>query len=124
MEKQLVMSFSDGEDLIEGVYQAVRENDVDFGIFSEIRGELKEFKVISDNYDTPSAEGHVYLLDKVSGRVLKQKEGGHKVKLHVTLVKKGVSKANLVTGELVRGIAHGDVTLILKLRDMKNIIYS
>jgi len=122
MEKRLVVSFSDGEDILEGLKDAAKEHDVDFASFHSADGCLKNFQLISDSYADLSEVPEDYLIDKISGRVLKGKDG-HNVKVHFTLVKKAAGKTLPVSGELRKGLASGDVTLILTLSDMKNIIH-
>lgn len=121
MEKRWVISFTDGEEIIEGLNQAAQETDVHFARFIESTGDIKTFDIISDNYDRPEANDFLYRLDKVSGTVMKSPQGP-KVKLHCTLVKKGVSKAALITGQLRKAVASGDVTIILTTTDMSSII--
>lgn len=121
MEKQLVISFEDGEEVVDGVAKAAAEHDIHYARFTASTGTLREFDLISDNYDRPSAENKLFLVDKVSGTVVKTPTG-HKIKLHCTLVRKGVSKAALLTGELRKGIVQDELNLVLTTADLSKII--
>lgn len=122
MEKRLVVSFSDGEDILSGLRDAAREHDVDFARFHSADGCLKDFQIISDSYDDLSTVPEDHVIDKISGRVLKGRDG-HSVKVHFTLIKKSAGKTLPISGELKKGVASGDVTLVLTLSDMKGIIH-
>lgn len=123
MEKRLVLSFSDGDDIIEGVREAAKEHDVDFARFLSADGCIKDFQIISDNYADLASIADDYLVDKISGRVLKTQDSEHKVNLHFTLIKKAAGKTLPLSGELKKGVASGDLTIVLTLSDMKNIIH-
>ncbi|MDO8647171.1 MAG: DUF296 domain-containing protein [Candidatus Diapherotrites archaeon] len=122
MEKRLVLSFSDGDDILEGVRQAAAEHDVDFAKFHSANGCIKDFQIISDDYRDISSIADDYLVDKIAGRIMKQKDA-HKINLHFTLVKKASGKTTPISGELRKGIVSGDLTIVLTLSDMKNIIH-
>ena len=121
MEKRLVLSFEDGDEVLAGVLQAAVEHDINYARFTASEGTLREFDLMSDNYDRPSADNKLFLVDKVSGTVVKTPTG-HRVKLHCTLVRKGVSKAALLTGELRSGIVQDSLDLILTTADLSKII--
>lgn len=121
MEKRLVISFEDGDEVLEGVAKAAAEHDIHYARFTASEGTLRDFDLLSDNYDRPSADDKLFLVDKVSGTVVKTPTG-HKVKLHCTLVRKGVSKAALLTGELKKGVVQDSLDLVLTTADMSKII--
>lgn len=121
MEKRLVISFNDGDDVLEGIKEAAKEHDIDFAKFHSAEGSLKDFQLISDDYKDLSEVKEEFVVDKISGRVLKQKDG-HTVNLHFTLIKKSAGKTLPVSGELKKGLASGDLTIVLTLSDMKRII--
>lgn len=122
MEKRLVLSFSDGDDILEGVKQAAVEHDVDFAKFVAAEGCIKDFQLISDDYKNISTVAEDFVVDKISGRVVKQKDS-HNVNLHFTLVKRAAGKTLPVSGELKKGIASGDLSIVLTLSNVKNIIH-
>ena len=123
MEKQLVISFSDGEDVLAGIKEAVKQHDVDMARFRSADGCLKDFELISDDYKDLKGVPEEHFVDKVSGRVLKQKGENYSVDLHLTLLKKAASKTNPVSGELRKGLASGELTFILTLSSLKSMIH-
>lgn len=122
MEQRLVISFSDSEDILPGLTDALKQHDVDFARFSSAEGSIKDFELISDNYEDVSKISDVYIVDKISGRALKQ-NGRHNINLHFTLIRKDAGKTLPFSGELKKGLVAGDLTIVLTLTDMKKIIY-
>ncbi|MFH0714893.1 MAG: DUF296 domain-containing protein [Candidatus Diapherotrites archaeon] len=120
--KQLVIEFSDGDELMEGIVQAAKEHNIDYARFREGTGELREFDLISDDFNSIPLANNPHILAAVSGRVLKQKGSGEpKVNFHLTLFRKG-AKTKPLSGELKKGIANGTVSLVLDVSDMGKII--
>jgi len=122
MEQRLVIIFSDNDDILPGLAEALKQHDVDFARFSRAEGSIKDFELISDNYEDISKISDVYVVDKISGRALKQKDG-HTINLHFTLIRKDAGKTLPFSGELKKGLAAGDLTIVLTLTDMKKIIH-
>ncbi len=117
-----MIEFSDGEELVEGISAAAKEHNIDYARFREGTGELREFDLISDDFDAPPSNATPYVLAAVSGRVLKQKGSDEpKINFHLTLFRKG-AKTKPVSGELKHGLANGTVSLVLDVSDMGKII--
>ena len=120
--KKLVISFSDGEEVIDGITQAAKEHNVEYARFVSGEGELKDFELISDNYDNPSnVSGVPHFVSAVSGRIVKRANGEPTINFHLTINKKGY-KTEAISGELKRGIVNNELTLELALSDVSKII--
>lgn len=118
MEKRLVISFSDGEDVIGGIESALQEHGVDFAMFSNGSGCFKHFELSPPSNASPNFD---YFLNSVSGSALRRKNG-FDVNLRLTLFRRGNVKTALVSGRLKKGIASDNLNLILTLRHVKGII--
>lgn len=121
MEQRLVVSFNDNDDILSGLKEALTQHDITFARFASAEGSIKDFEIISDNYDDISQIKDVYVVDKVSGRALKQRDG-HTINLHLTLIKKDAGKTTPFSGELKKGLASGDLKIVLTLSDLRKII--
>lgn len=118
----LVLEFSDGEEVISGIENALKEHEVEYGVFASGEGELREFDLISDSFKPPRNPGKVpFIVTAVSGKVFKKKGDSHGINFHLTLFRKG-AKTEPFSGVLKRGIVNNNLRLSINLSKVGKII--
>jgi len=116
----LKIEFSDGEDIIEGIFQAAKEHDIDYGTFDAAEGELKGIELISDDYTENAKFAEPIKIKSISGRICKQKDGWD-CNLHVSLNRLSTNR-QWISGEIKKAYASKEFKLEINLRDLKKII--
>ena len=110
MAKNLVLEFSDGDEVLEGIRQACDEHNVQFGQFIEGKGPVKEFTLFSHDYQRQTFRGD-YVLDVVSGQVKKMRDE-RQVDFRGVILRRGTHAThqgrftNIVAGEGLRIVLH------------------
>ncbi|MEW6295075.1 MAG: DUF296 domain-containing protein [Candidatus Diapherotrites archaeon] len=116
----LKIEFSDGEEIIEGIFQAAKEHDIDYGTFDAAEGELKDIELISDDYSENAKFEEPIKIRSISGRVVKQKDGWE-CNLHVSLNRLSTNR-QWISGELKKAYASKEFKIDVGVRDLKKII--
>ncbi len=113
MAKNLVLEFSDGEDVMAGISQACEEHNVQYGHFVEAKGPVKAFTMFSHDYNKDEFEGD-YVLDVVSGQVKKTREGRH-VDFRGVILRRGTHAKH--QGRITKLVAGDGLRIVLQMMD-------
>jgi len=118
----LKLVFSEGDDVIEGIREAAKEHNINYGVFFEAEGSLKEILLISDDYREKAEFKEPVEVKTVSGKVCQQKDG-YNIKMHVSLSKLS-SNRKWLSGEIKRALAADNFTVSIDLKDLNKIIWT
>jgi len=118
----MVLDLVDGEDIIEGIKNFTKQNEIHNGFIVGALGAIKEFEMISHgrrgSVEKMTQRSKEFEVNAMSGKIYK-KGNDLEIKINILISATGFTP---VTGELVNGKVAGGLQITIRKIDLKKMI--
>ena len=121
-ENMFALMLKDGSDIIEGLQNLAKEQDIGYGFLVSACGKIKEFELVSNgprgSIEKMSAKEE-FQVNAISGKIQKSNAGNFTTLIRVSITKTGFTPQG---GQLIKGKASGTLEIGVRKVDLKKMI--